>query len=784
MPFTLGIRDRTLPVDQSSAATRFQQQGTIDWTNLGRTTISGSLEVLSRVSLAAIDPYTIAVSQEVAGGLQWSYEGQERFSQALQSSTCFPGYRQVLWFGFGVKHIIDVLTSTEEGARSVALGACLSECYAIPFSAGIMAEMAKACGSRIGLKPSQQQWKNLVESCAGVLAQSTFSVVAEQFMSLDKSACVANHAWTCQQGTRPTRSLATRAAIADALLGLIDLSRGHLQQMTLVGRSDGGFIAAIAVWLLGIRVRIRNEHEELYTNCQNGEHQLLVVYQSEGPEDALDCVGKTFRLPDAIQLIKSECGGTELLSVGGRVPWSHALKTTFGNDFEKLISMEWAFATALGSAARIFTALSESDPAMPPDSLKSWHWYFKGSSGIDYLLLARDRFPELEVLFDEASSTTRSQDLSTAIAMFEGQMAIISSACGCLTCCWKSVHHERPRPTGRTSSMYCLTVLIETVILLVRSLSGIVSGLLPMRSGLELVYDIQMSKHIEAKGRLSQIVPSFKSYQDPPLIYMAMTIFGGRTSIHGLFKQGTFCSAVSEHGLCYYLDILRESSRDAVTLPYVHVIPGKIEYLGRSYSILTDGGIQTPARSGSDRPRTCVPKSAIRDMTQATTGQFEVLVSEVVSAHSDSALTIEYGIVVGQAVVSSFGPARVIESFSANQGLVSCARHDCPPLPSLQDVELVEAQSQKSPDICRQLSLGQTTVYIIGGRLPTICLASYLLWDPLVRSGECLACCVRYGIQKNWRDFGIICISENLDEEHSLNHGRRSLTYPSVSSGR
>ena len=55
---------------------------------------------------------------------------------------------------------------------------------------------------------------------------------------------------------RHSRGVASRDAIAEALLGLIQLSQGKLQQMTIVGRADVGFIVAIAEWLIGLEVII------------------------------------------------------------------------------------------------------------------------------------------------------------------------------------------------------------------------------------------------------------------------------------------------------------------------------------------------------------------------------------------------------------------------------------------------------------------------------------------------------------------------------------------------
>lgn len=141
MSFTFDVRDRTASGHRpTNAIGNFPQQGTVDWTKLAFTSVRSSINILSRVSLANVDTYTIFVSQVVAGGLLWSEEDRERFDMALRSSHGVPGYQNALWFGFGIKHIIDVLKSTEQGARCAALCACLAECYTVSYASGMLPE--------------------------------------------------------------------------------------------------------------------------------------------------------------------------------------------------------------------------------------------------------------------------------------------------------------------------------------------------------------------------------------------------------------------------------------------------------------------------------------------------------------------------------------------------------------------------------------------------------------------------------------------------------------------
>lgn len=156
MPFQLEQRDfqSGAPPDAGANAVRFQQQGQVDWTNLGSSSISASIHILSRISAAGIDPFTIVMGQAIGGSLLWRDEGRERFDKALQSCQGLAGYRNVLWFGFGVKHIAHVLTATDQGSTCAALCACLAECYSVTYAAEIMLEMTKASKPTTETTPS------------------------------------------------------------------------------------------------------------------------------------------------------------------------------------------------------------------------------------------------------------------------------------------------------------------------------------------------------------------------------------------------------------------------------------------------------------------------------------------------------------------------------------------------------------------------------------------------------------------------------------------------------
>jgi hypothetical protein len=758
----LTIRDRTAPGSSNESATdpiHFQQQGTVDWTSLTKNTVSASIDVLSRISAAGIDPYTIVVSRAVGGRLVWSSLGRKRFDQAVQSCQAKAAYLQVLWFGFGVKHIVNILTSTEQGATCAALCACLAECYSVSYASEIMIEMTKASGLPFDAAPSLQQWRALVDSCAGLLANSTFGIRAEHFMRLDGETRVANHASGCSW-FRQTRGVAAREAIAEALIGLASLSRRVLQQMTISGQADAGFIAAIADWLLDIDIEIRrgSDGSILFTNCATGtDPQLLVLYEKGEGTGALQCIGKTYRLFDASEIIKTEDGPKSTLVLSGRVPWAQAFEVAFGEDFRKLIKMGQSFGRAIGCAGRIFEGLVRAEDSVPSTWLERCCNYFQDSHGKAYVGFTCAKFPELAHLQDIMMVGASTPSFETARADFEAQLSSLALGCGCQRCISGG-------DTSTELNEYCIVIIAQTIIKLISALSGILTELNPSRAGLELLYDLQLAlihKQPRADPSFARLIIESDPAcaQDPPLLEIAETIFGGKRYTGKSSGQG-MNSAISENGICYYLDVLREPTTGAANIGRVHVIPGRIEYFGRPYHLLADGGSQLPrmyeAPTLERSPIYPDPTAEVLEKIRSCSGgRLELLVKEHITANLSTKLLVEYAVSVNNAIQCSFKPAKAAYWLSRKEGLVVCGRSCKGSADSiLQDFR--DDHLSTSGDKSRRMTIGSNDVLMVHGGVVESYIVACDLNGFLVQRDECIACCARYRIADGSKYFAII----------------------------
>lgn len=490
--------------------------------------------------------------------------------------------------------------------------------------------------------------------------------------------------------------------------------------MTIIGRADAGLVAAIADWLLGLDVEIRDgrNQEPLFRNCSfEKQPQLLVIFAEDVPEDSLQCTGQTYRLPSATGLIRGDSETLTTRMVGGRVPWEYAFEYTFGKDFEKLMMMRKAFGRAIGSASRIYQALFEADENLPSEFHNDCRSYFPDSFGLAYVQYVYMQFPELRMLRDDMTSTGRISSVIEAVATFEAQMTSIATGCGCWRC--SAREGEDPKPPNLIDpqpGVFCLVYMAHSIIKTSRALTGIITELRPMRAGLELMYDDQVthSRSSHPKGLYSpspaleptavENILEFRSAANPKfggermLIDIAGVIFGGdRRTDYYLLEN--FVSAYAANGLCYFLDMLIEPSMGVARCARVHVIGGRIEHVGRAYDSIYDGGFRPPPYSDADIGTQPPWHSGLFDLLAKThDGQLEVLVAETMSG-----LSLEYGISKDSTIRSTFGPARAVQAMYRNEGLVTCSRDGtCPRLPHFADTErAAKACHRSGKPFCR-----------------------------------------------------------------------------------
>lgn len=131
--------------------------------------------------------------------------------------------------------------------------------------------------------------------CAGAVTASQFPSLVEGLSRL-----VGGRSQGCDQ--QPLHTPTTAKALAGAIQELSKVSNGTLRDVTFQGGVDCGWLAAVAQWLLCLRVEILDSNGTcLYSNFLRSDHhaQVIVIQQLEmmGDLEGTMVSGRSYFVP-------------------------------------------------------------------------------------------------------------------------------------------------------------------------------------------------------------------------------------------------------------------------------------------------------------------------------------------------------------------------------------------------------------------------------------------------------------------------------------------------------
>ena len=256
----------------------FVQQGQVDWVAFGKSTMSASISVMQRFSAAGVQPVTVAGGLALGSRFELGKKGAQNMDVALKNLSGVFGYDKILYYGFGYRSFVNILTETKVGVNLVALCACLVEMHGVRISAEILAALWKLEAFPERFEPAISQFNALVTACAGVVADTTFGQVGDIMLGDIRKLMPGK---SIKGGFAPG-SISNAEDIAKALHGLFQISRNSLEYIEVVGGANCSFIGAFAHWLLDLTVHVEDEvGTGIYQNSSNYETvQLRIRYRS------------------------------------------------------------------------------------------------------------------------------------------------------------------------------------------------------------------------------------------------------------------------------------------------------------------------------------------------------------------------------------------------------------------------------------------------------------------------------------------------------------------------
>jgi len=471
-----------------------------------------------------------------------------------------------------------------------------------------------------------------------------------------------------------------------------------------------------------------------------------------------------------------------LLKLALRAPWDECLSRLFGvADFNnRVIKHSKTFGGFLGCIARVYAGVARGDIELESDEKRS-----KAESNYSYLSEAAygrgfshsimSAFPELKCDsgFLESLDTAIGAPLDIACRDIEFQLRSLQSLCSCMTCDPRSLKfHNR-----------CLVAVAFTLYHLVLVVSCVESpmDLHPTLSGLEEIY--KSCQFIWANPSISAPPKGYQTWEFcldklrtlhsnnlnerqeddfkepiPGPLASAFLIFVGVWPEHNTSKDtADCCTALCSMGLCLYMDSLRMPSSSAELAQKVHVIPGHIEWQDRSYDAVVDGIYH-------DSLRPIVPNALFVEAvdTPPEKSQREEaasIISLVTERSTEREVAFYYKASIPDGTVY-IQPGFSSRHIRRSTGRTSCDKISCRSLPFPctfvregweMDREFFDKLHYQNgiaccvwdfrDDYARCTALAAMYNATETGKRR----ASYLL-----RTGECIPCCVRALLARNW----------------------------------
>ena len=577
----------------SNASSNFAQQGSVDWVALSNASVNFSVAVLSRLSKAGIDAFTLQIGRAICYNFSLVPEGQERITDAILKLRRYGSYKDIIWFGFGIKEVVTDLADTEEGLTLVALCAALTTTYEVEFSARVLRELCILCKAPLTYTPALRQWKALVELCSGILTSTQFTMFSNGFRRL----IAGSSPHILESRCSPTKY----TAVAHAILTLARVSRGTLINATFTGALDCAWLAAFAEWILLLDVGICDATGSfIYCSRKSSTNPqvtiILVGNNGEANPHGL-LRSQASIIPKGLSLLQKDpaLGGVSLLNWQGS--WDTILYDVFHGSVDTLLGSYIGphFATLLKCVSllprseaeassvhgKVAATLDRSWENHPVDPLLRLN---QDRTQLRYIEFAAKRLPQIR----QCPSINEPLPDGSIADIASYALDSIDTACAC------PVHlYQSPRQCSGDGTL-CLRIMAETIIVFIWILldSDIDDDVLPSITGLTNLYTWQSYDNKTSGPASGPWYQSIMSCDYPVLgIDLAFHVLKG-VSVQGIPHRHE-ALPINENlarvgnGICVYRQAVEDPNLPMESISRLRVVRGYIVHSGSQYKALT-----------------------------------------------------------------------------------------------------------------------------------------------------------------------------------------------------
>ena len=672
-----------LQVGDNPSSLSFVQQGQVDWVAFANSTVKASVSVMQRFSAAGVQPATFAGGLALGSRFELGKKGARNMDVTLKNLSGAFGFDKVLYYGFGYRSFVNILTETKAGVNLVALCACLVDMHGVPIAAEVLAALWNFEAFPAEFEPSMSQYNALATVCAGVVTATVFGQIGDMMLGdLRKQLRLSSRSGL------PRGSISSSEDIAKALHGLFQISRGTHERIEILGGPNCSFIGAFAHWLLNLTIQVEDDAGALiYSDVPDrSAAQVNIQYRNMYQlSTELSITSTTFVLRDHDMLFGTD-ESYDGMPLHVRTAWDGCLKRAFWSSAQRLIDVSRTLGEFLGSAARVYAALARGEPDVGHFQRIYFGDFIDGTYGQGFVDSVGSIFPELGRLEDLHSAMLRALNNSFEQSLTNLQRAIssLTSLCECGFCSGRAIRCLT-NTQGDCEETYCVLVTAMTIASLVRLVASLeIHGKInPTVSGLQQIYG-QCDRRIQANGRtrhsplalenvlgLNLAVDSFDMLSPGHLIADVQCLFTGCTRYSEKESGYPYRTASSFNGICCYIEALHGLSSNAAVLRRIHVLPGRIQKGDREYNEMKDfvHQLQHP-----------LPKATLGTKSITLPAEFrednikiKALVREDASG---SGLQFSYEAAF-QGTLARIHPGIFTQRLLRRSGLVACRKRDC-----------------------------------------------------------------------------------------------------------
>ena len=714
----------------------FMQQGQVDWVAFGNTIWTASSAVLQRFAAAGIQPVTYGAGIVLASQIHLDRVGQSRMEKAISSLRASPGFKNLLWFGFGYQSFVGTMAETVAGIKCLAICSCLAESHSEELAAWVLSEWWRVSKFPVEYEPSHAQFLALIKASAGVVSGTDFSQCLDTMLG--------EQLWRQPSGSHYTRYIvreiedgvleASNAKdIANTLHGLFKVSRGEADHLLITGGSECAFISAVAHWLLNITVIVRNsDGQVIFDTVKKGSARYIVLQYGEMTNEPLQVASTTYVLGNCREVF-GRVPNREEYHLTVRTPWSCCLSRVFGTHFTTLSKMPHILGDYLGGAARIYRAVAIGESNIGSLSRLQHVHYTETSYGLGFISTVTTTFPELSNIDGLYDCMQHAINLTFDEAIRNVEQSILSLEALC-TCDYCSSDQD-PMILVPNNSRSCLVGVAYAIRRIAVVMSYVVQDpenpqLLPAVNG---IYEFSAfgkqpeSAVTKVREGMADFDGSSKAQigkssldeghrrTDEKRVWKRADFYWNALGLrheqrvtiefdyhplepvcllfHGFTRKNLFTdcsnttgmslsdrqpfSAVSRQGICCYIEVLKGLNCQAERLGRVHLLAGQIHCKNRRHDFVEDNdvfGSQIGGREDSEAAILQEPSTSSPNIKPGPTiTNVEALVSEGVS---ETAITFVYRVTLPNASYY-IAPGKLTKSVLENTGLIVCEGRRC-----------------------------------------------------------------------------------------------------------